>query len=111
MQELITQILMRDWTGAGLTILAGIGGMLAHIVQAVENGKPVNWREGLVQFCASGFVGYLVYGLCMAIGVGGLWLGPIVGMFGWLGAVATIQVLRRFVFDKLGIPHDEEGKP
>lgn len=108
MDELIKLAMARDWTGLGLTLLAGIGGLLAAFTQALENGKPTGKKELAVQFCSSAFVGYLVYMLCLAIGINGLWLGPICATFGWMGALATMQVLRRFVFNKLGI---EDEKP
>jgi hypothetical protein len=108
MDQFLAMLQARDWEGLGLTLLAGIGGVLATLTQSVQNGKPTNRKEVAVQFCTSAFVGYLIYGLCLAMGVSGLWLGPIVGTFGWLGAVATIQVLRRFVFNKLGIPHEDD---
>lgn len=107
MDEILKQIMTRDWTGLGLTVLAGIGGLLAAFTQALEKGTPTNKRELAVQFCSSAFVGYLVYSLCLAIGIDGLWLGPICATFGWMGALATMQVLRRFVFSKLGIEDDK----
>lgn len=109
MKDLLAAIFARDWEAEGLTFLGGIGGLLAYAVQTQEKGEPFLWRKAIVQFASSAFVGFIVYSLCQALGINGLWLGPIVGVFGWLGATATIQVAKRFVFNKLG--YTEDNKP
>lgn len=109
MKDFIADLMARDWESAGLTILGGIGGLLAYAVQTQEKGEHFLWRKAIVQFASSAFVGFIVYSLCQALGINGLWLGPIVGVFGWLGATATIQVAKRFVFNKLG--YTEDRKP
>lgn len=108
MNQLIEYIKHGDWTSAGLTVLAGLGGLLAYAVKTQEKAEPFLWRKALVQFASSAFVGYLIYGVCLHLGVDGLLLGPICGVFGWLGATATFQVIKRFAFDKLGISEDKK---
>lgn len=110
MGDFVSKIMNGDWEGAGLTLLGGIAGFLAYAVQTQDKGDPFLWRKALTQFGSSAFVGYLVYSLCLALGIDGLWLGPTVGVFGWLGAVATMQIAKRFIFDKIGLTI-EDKKP
>lgn len=103
---------LSEWvTTAALTVLAAVGGAFGYTLRAQDKGDVFSWRKLIVQFFSSGFVGFLVVLLCRAIGIDSLWMGPIVGVFGWMGATVTIQVLERFVYDRLGIDRPEDKKP
>lgn len=108
MSEILSKVINGDLEGVGLTLLGGIAGFLAYAVQTQDHGDTFLWRKALTQFGSSAFVGYLVYSLCLALGVDGLWLGPTVGVFGWLGAVATIQIAKRFIFDRIGLTIEDD---
>lgn len=97
-----------DFEKISYTILASIGGFIAYAISRQETSKKFVLKDAVVQSAGSGFVGLLVAMLCIAMGVEPLWIGPISGLFGWLGATATIQILKRFVYDKLSIQEDSE---
>lgn len=91
----------------GYTILATIGGFLGYTVNQQEAGRKFVWRNASVQATGSGFVGFLVYMLCQSMGIDGPFVGTIIGVLSYLGVTATIQILKRFVHEKLGISQDE----
>lgn len=84
-------------------LLAAVGGFLATILHAVNNDEEPKWKHALVEGASSGFVGLLAMLMCKAIGLNWMWSGVIVGVSGWIGAEASISVLRRFVLSKFGI--------
>lgn len=90
---------------AGYTLLGAISGFVAKVVEDVEGDKvrPSQWFAAAL---GSGLVGYLIYLLCLSLGFDGPLIGVVVGLFGALGAKATIVVLKKFVFGKLGISED-----
>lgn len=87
----------------GLAALAAFGGLVGYTVRQQERKEAFSWSGALVQTAGSGFVGLMVAMLCAAMGIDGLWVGPIVGIFGWMGATATIDIVRRIPMMKLGI--------
>lgn len=64
---------------------------------------PVSYGRACVEGLAAGFVGLLVMLVCNAAGISDQWTGVVVGVSGWLGANASIRVLEKLVFSKLGI--------
>lgn len=99
--------------GAAYVLLAAVAGALGHIFGRMDAGKPVRLWETLVQTLGAGFVGLLVMWMCQA----GNWSPPMtavtVGVSGWLGASASIQMLQRFIWGRLGLnrnPGDETPK-
>lgn len=93
-----------DWlTAAGYTVLAAIGGLLGYVMREYDKGNALSAFRAFVQAMSSGFVGFLVMLLCQAMGLSAVWTGPVVGLFGWLGANVTIQLLERIVYEKLGV--------
>lgn len=95
---------LSDWlASAGYTVLAAIGGLLGYIMREYDKGNELSGFRACVQALSSGFVGFLVMLLCQAMGLSAVWTGPVVGMFGWLGANVTIQLLERIVYEKLGV--------
>lgn len=97
-----------DW-GQWLKVLffmavAAIGGGLGHVMRENDKGNRIlAWRV-VLNMMASGFVGLLVTFLCRAMKMDDLWTGFVVGVFGWLGATVSIQLLERFVYTRFGIP-------
>jgi hypothetical protein len=95
---------LSDWlTAAAYTLLAAVGGLLGHAMREHDKGNKLNWLRAMTEAVSSGFVGFLVMLLCLAMGLDPLWTGPIVGLFGWLGANVTIRMLERIVYEKLGV--------
>lgn len=93
-----------DWlTATGYTLLAAVGGLLGYVMREHDKGNPLSGLRALTEAVSSGFVGFLVMLLCRAMGLDPLWTGPVVGVFGWLGANVSIRLLERIVYEKLGI--------
>lgn len=83
--------------------LAAIGGLLGYLMREMEHGRPIKWSKAILQAVAAAFTGFLILLLCNATGLSEEWKGVIVGLFGWLGANATIRVLETVVFKRLGL--------
>lgn len=93
------------------TALASGGGLLGYLMRTLEDeNEKIHWGKAFVQAAGSGFTGFLVLMLCQAMGLGDLWTGAIVGLFGWMGATATIVVLEKVIYSKLGVTKDDSGK-
>lgn len=83
--------------------LATFGGFLGHIMRALDKSTPISYGRACVEGLAAGFVGLLVMLVCNAMSLSDQWTGVIVGVSGWLGANASIRMLEKMVFKKLGI--------
>lgn len=83
--------------------LATFGGFLGHIMRALDKSTPISYGRACVEGLAAGFVGLLVMLMCSATNMSDQWTGVIVGVSGWLGANASIRMLEKLVFKKLGI--------
>lgn len=93
-----------EWlTSAGYSLLAAVGGLLGYAMREHDAGRRLSPLRAVIEATGSGFVGFLVMLLCRAIGLDPLWSGFIVGIFGWLGASASIRVLERFAHERLGL--------
>lgn len=93
------------------TALASGGGLLGYLMRTLENeDEKIHWGKALVQAAGSGFTGFLVLMMCRAMGLSDLWTGAIVGFFGWMGAAATIVVLEKVIYRKLGVTKDDSDK-
>ena len=90
-------------TEAGYAMLAAIGGLLGHVMREHDRGNSLNWVRAAFEAASSGFIGILVMMACFAVGLSPLWSGFIVGIFGWLGADASIRVIDQYVYRKWGI--------
>lgn len=88
-------------------LFASIGGLLAYILRALNNNEKPKWFRGLIEALASGFVGLIAMLACKALALDWRWSGVVVGVFGWLGAEASIMLLAKLVRTKLGI--DKNG--
>lgn len=82
-------------------LFAMIAGLLGHLKRSMD--KPIKWKVALIESLSSGFVGCLAILMCRAFGLSFEWTGVIVGMFGWLGATASIIIVEKVVNRRLGI--------
>lgn len=87
----------------GLMLFAGIAGALGFIVREMDAGGKIYWPRVLLEFASAAFVGLLVVWLCQEFKVSYPVTGIATGVFGWLGAKASIQVLQNFVWTRLGL--------
>ena len=84
-------------------LFAGIGGLLAYVLRTLNSNERPTWLRAIVEAASSGFIGLLAMLACKAMGLDWRWSGVIVGVFGWLGAEASIMMLAKIVRKKLGI--------
>lgn len=92
-------------------LLSSIGGALGYIMRSLDKDVPVSFTRAMVEGMAAGFVGLLVMLMCNATNMSDQWTGVIVGVAGWLGANASIRMLERLVFKKLGLSGDTAPAP
>lgn len=101
----------RWWVKAILyAVLATFGGFLGYVMRALDKSTPISYGRAYVEGLAAGFVGLLVMLMCDVMNMPDQWTGVIVGVSGWLGANASIRMLEKLVFKKLGI-HTEVTAP
>lgn len=86
---------------------AALGGLLGHITRAISAKEEINYVHAIVKSMAAGFTGLLVMLACTALGLSEQWTGVTVGVCGWLGADATIRILEKLAFKKLGVQGNE----
>lgn len=84
-------------------VLAAVAGLLGYLMRTLKRGRKVRAVSVVLETLSSGFVGYMVFLLCRAMKLEDAWVGPIVGVFGWVGASASIRVLETVVEKRLGI--------
>lgn len=89
---------------------AAVGGAIGAVLRAMDASEPLSFTRALVEFLAAGFVGALSGLLCSAWGLSIVWTAFIAGTFGMLGARATIQVMQRFVWTKLGLNRSSQDE-
>jgi len=95
-----------DWNNLKEAIfysfLAGFGGAIGDVMRKLNSNKDVVWKRTAVEAFGAAFVGYLVYQVCVALGLSREWTGVVVGVCGWLGSSATIQILEPVVKRVIG---------
>lgn len=95
-----------------VSAFAAVGGVTGAVLRAMDAKQPISLTSALIEFMAAGFVGALSGLLCSAWGLSLVWTAFIAGTFGMLGARATIQVMQRFVWQKLGLNRSsQDDKP
>lgn len=95
---------LTEWVQTiGHTLLAALGGLLAYLMRELDRGNTPSVRRAILEGLSSGFVGYLAFLLCRALDIEGDYTGFIVGVFGWLGAQASIALFGGFMRNRLGI--------
>ena len=86
---------------------AAMGGLLGHLMRAVDKGDELNLTRAALETFGAAFVGSLVTLACMAAELNPLWSGTVVGVAGWLGASASIRVLEIVIYKWLKISKDD----
>jgi hypothetical protein len=84
-------------------LLACVAGLLGYLMRTYRLGQKVRLINCVIETASSGFVGYLAYLLMIAAKMDPNWIGPIVGVMGWMGANASIRLLETLVRRKLGV--------
>lgn len=92
------------WTG-----LAWFGGLMGYLMRTVEAGGKPRLARALLESSSAAFVGALVTLACAAMEWNALWTGVLVGVSGWLGAHASITMLEKILYKRLGITKDKES--
>lgn len=93
---------------------AAIGGGLSYIIRTLNKDETPRLLRGTVEALSSAFVGLIAMLACQELGLNYGWSGVVVGVFGWLGAEASIVVLAKLVRNKLGLSNDSinsKGQP
>lgn len=99
------EIAVAAWTLKAMLYagFSAIGGILGHIMRALDKKEAIVWTHAAIEGIAAGFAGLLMMLMCNALGLSEQWTGIIVGVTGWLGAQATIRLLEQAVYKKLGL--------
>lgn len=103
------------WWGKTLVYVsvAAVAGGIGYALRTADGGqRPTLWRT-MLEVCAAGFVGLLFKLVCEETHLSDQWTGVVVGLAGWLGANASVSLLERIIYDKLGIkrsPRNEENE-
>lgn len=89
-------------------LFAAIAGALGYTMRTMDAHEKVSAWRMLLEFCASGFVGFLVMLLCRSRGISLEMTAVCVGISGWLGASVSIKLLEKAVERILQINRSEE---
>ena len=82
---------------------AAIGGMLSYLMRTLNKEQKPLLTKSVVETLSSAFVGLLAMLVCKALALDWYWSGVIVGVFGWVGAEASIAMLSGVIRKRLGI--------
>ncbi|QMV29682.1 hypothetical protein [Vibrio phage vB_VnaS-AQKL99] len=93
-----------------LTLFAALGGLLSYLMRTLNHDEKPRLSRAFVETFSSAFVGILAIMACRAFHIDVLWSGVIVGVFGWLGAEASIVILTGLVRKKLGVNLNADSK-
>ena len=80
-------------------LLALIGGLISYLC----NTKDFSFKMFIIKGLGSGFAVFLMGLLCIYFAIPSTLSFCIAGTFGYLGAEATIAVLRKFLLKKINI--------
>ncbi len=86
------------------TLLAAVAGGLGYITRSMQHGLRPGLMRTLVEAGSAGFVGVMTLWACEATGMPQNWTGVTVGVLGWLGSSASIQLLEKLVYKNIGLP-------
>lgn len=100
--------ILRWFRGAAYAVLASFAGGLGYVLRTMEADAKVSYVRAFIEALSAGFVGLLAMWICQALHLSMQWTAVTVGVSGWLGANASIQVLQRVVWKRLGISPNEE---
>lgn len=91
------------------TLFAVLAGFLGHMMRTFEAKDKFSWTILIIKSLSAGLTGFMMFLLCIALNFSDIWTGIIVGVFGWLGADATIQVLKSFVYSMLKVDKEKDN--
>src|SRR5690606_8883631 len=95
---------LSDWPSLlGHALLAAVGGLLGHVMREHDRGHRLQKWRAAIEALSFGFVSLLVMLLCRAMDIDPLWSDFVAGLFGWLGANASIRMLERIAYEKFGL--------
>jgi hypothetical protein len=84
-------------------LFAAFGGVIGYIMRSITSKREICFLRALIEGIAAGFVGMCVSLLCSSIGIDIRLSGAIVGVSGWIGANATVRIIERVIYKRLGI--------
>lgn len=87
---------------------AFMAGGLGYVARSIEEGLKISGWRMVFEACCAAFVGILFALLCSALNLSQQWTGIIVGVAGWMGATASIRILEKIVFKKLGLSKGDD---
>lgn len=82
---------------------AGVAGLLGHTLRTLESGGRLTMFRSMAEMAGAALVGVLTLMACKAMDLDTMWTGVTVGVMAWLGANASIRVLEKMVYQRLGI--------
>ena len=109
-----TLTLLQALKGAALAAFAAVAGFLGYVLRMLDAHTSVSYARAFIEAGSSALVGLLTMWVCEALGLSTQWTAVSVGISGWLGANASIQVLQRLVWSKLGLnprSNDDANRP
>lgn len=89
---------------------AGLGGILSYLMRTLNRNETPKLSKTVVEGLSSAFVGVLAMLICKAFNLDWVWCGVIVGVFGWVGAEASIALLSALIRKRLGVTTDDLTK-
>lgn len=108
----VTDQILAALRAVSIALFAAIAGALGYTMRTMDAHEKVNVWRMLLEFCASGFVGFLVMLLCRSRGISLEITAVCVGVSGWLGASVSIKLLEKAVERILQINRsDDDDEP
>lgn len=93
-----------------MALFASVGGVLGYVMRAIDARVKILWWVACVQGASAAFVGIVALFICIEVGLSMRLTGVCVGVFGWIGANASMGVLAKIAFKKLGVDNHEPIK-
>jgi hypothetical protein len=76
------------------------GGVIGYVLRALDSNTKILFSRLIIEALSAGFVGTLVYMICLELSLQGNWPGIIIGVSGWLGASQTIRIIEATIMKK-----------
>lgn len=89
-------------------VLAAIGGILGYLTRAAESGTGITAGMLALKAAGAAFAGFLVFLVALYFSLDWIPTGILVGLAGWIGADATLQVLSTQVRKRLGLGREDQ---
>ena len=88
-------------------IVAAIGGALGYTLRTLDAGNKISIVRLIVEFLSSGFVGYVVLEVAVAMHLSDGWTGAATGVFGWLGGSVSMRLIAKMASRRIGITDEK----